>query len=517
MEKNIHETTALYQISRALLAQTDLKTAGQKVMDILAESFGMTRGTLSLYDDQTGELAIEVALGMTPDEIRRGRYKIGEGITGKVFETGEPMAIPNISKEPTFLDRTRSRGDLSRKNIAFLCVPVKIQKDTVGVLSADRISEGNETKLEDEIRILKEVAELIGLAAKVARAETETKRSLMETNLYLHRELKHRFKLKNVVGISKQMQEVFTLVEQVSLSKATVLIRGESGTGKELIAHAIHFKSPRAEQPFIKFSCAALPETLLESELFGHEKGAFTGAIRTKPGRFELANGGTLFLDEIGDISLPIQTKLLRVLQERKFERVGGTRTLFSDIRIIAATNKNLEQAVKEKIFREDLYYRLNVVPIYLAPLRERREDIPALVEHFLSKFNAENGKEMTISSAALNVLQQYNWHGNVRELENVIERLIVMARNETIYPEDIHLPTSTTSADSKLDSRDQRQEIKRDTLSNTVELIEKEKILEALRRTGFVQTRAARLLGISTRQIRYKMQKYNIVIDMTL
>jgi Nif-specific regulatory protein len=514
MSSNIHEITALYQISRTLLAQTDLKTAGQMVMDILVKSFGMTRGTLSLYDDQTGELAIEVALGMTPDEIRRGRYKIGEGVTGKVFESGEPMAIPNVSKEPLFLDKTRSRGDLSRKNIAFLCVPVKIQKDTIGVLSVDRISEGDGTKLEDEIRILKEVAELIGLAAKAARAETETKRSLMETNLYLHRELKHRFKLRNVIGISKQMQEVFVLVEQVSLSKATVLIRGETGTGKELIAHAIHFKSPRAEQPFIKFSCVAVPETLLESELFGHEKGAFTGAIRTKPGRFELAHGGTLFLDEIGDVSLAIQTKLLRVIQERKFERVGGTRTFSADIRIIVATNKNLEQAVKEKTFREDLYYRLNVIPIQISPLRERKEDILPLVEHFLAKFNADNGKEIVISPSALSIFQQYDWPGNVRELENVVERLVVMARNEIIYPEEMHIPISGVSSSAVPGISPAVSQSKTGSLSKTVGDIEKEQILEALRRTGGVQARAARLLGITTRQIRYKINKYGIVID---
>ncbi len=514
MSSKIQEITTLYQISRILLAQTDLKTAGQMVMDILAKSFGMTRGTLSLFDDQTGELAIEVALDMTPDEIRRGRYKIGEGVTGKVFETGEAIAIPNISKETRFLDKTRSRGDLGRKNIAFLCVPVKIHKDTIGVLSVDHFSEGDETKLEEEISILKEVADLIGLAAKAARAETETKRNLMETNLYLHRELKHRFQLKNVVGISKQMQEVFALAEQVSLSKATVLVRGESGTGKELIAHAIHFKSPRAEQPFIKFSCAAVPETLLESELFGHEKGAFTGAIRTKPGRFELAHGGTLFLDEIGDISLAIQTKLLRVIQERKFERVGGTRTFSADIRIIAATNKNLEQAVKEKSFREDLYYRLNVIPIQIAPLRERKEDILPLVEHFLAKFNVENGKDIKISPSALSVFQQYDWPGNVRELENVVERLVVMTRKEIIYPEEIHIPVSAVSSPVIPGMSPIVPQSKTGSLAKTVGEIEKDQIQEALRRTGWVQARAARLLGLSTRQIRYKMQKYNIIVE---
>jgi Nif-specific regulatory protein len=517
MSSNIHEIETLYKISRTLLAQADLKSAGQQVMEILTKSFGMNRGALALYDDQTGELAIQVAIGMTVDEIRRGRYKIGEGVTGKVFETGEPMAIPNISKEPLFLNKTQSRGDIRRKNIAFLCVPVKIQKDTIGVLSVDRISDGNDTNLDDEIRILMEVASLIGLAAKVARTETETKRNLMETNLYLHRELKQRFKLKNVVGISKQMQEVFGLVEQVSLSKATVLIRGESGTGKELIAHAIHFKSPRAEQPFIKFSCAALPETLLESELFGHEKGAFTGAIRSKPGRFELANGGTLFLDEIGDIPLTTQTKLLRVFQERKFERVGGTRTIFSDIRIITATNKDLESAVKDKTFREDLYYRFNVVPIFISPLRERKEDIPPLVDHFLAKYNSENGKNISISTSALSVLQQYEWPGNVRELENVIERLIVMAHNDIILPEEIHLPSSSNNSLSLPGVSSATIGIEKHTLSNTVEEIEKEKIREALRITGGVQARAARLLGLSIRQLRYKVIKYKIVINMTI
>jgi Nif-specific regulatory protein len=307
------------------------------------------------------------------------------------------------------------------------------------------------------------------------------------------------------------MQEI----AQAARSRSTVLLRGESGTGKELVARALHRFSERSQQPFVKLNCAALPESLLESELFGHERGAFTGAIKTRRGRFELADHGTLFLDEIGDISLATQIKLLRVLQERTFERVGGSRSLTVDVRIIAATNADLEEAVRARRFREDLYYRLHVVPIVLPPLRERKEDIPLLVGHFLQRFNTENRKALKISSPAMDLIVGYDWPGNVRELENCIERMVVMARREIIAPEDVPLPINIHMPSPP--PRVLFPEPTASTLPKAVADIERERLLEALRRSGGVQTRAAALLGITPRQLGYKLKKYHIAPKMVL
>jgi Nif-specific regulatory protein len=305
------------------------------------------------------------------------------------------------------------------------------------------------------------------------------------------------------------MRAVLQQVQQVANSRSTVLLRGESGTGKELIARALHRLSARQQQPFIKLNCAALPENLLESELFGHERGAFTGAVTMRHGRFEMAHRGTLFLDEIGDISPATQVKLLRVLQERTFERVGGNRSITVDVRIIAATNADLEAAVRTRRFREDLYYRLHVVPIVLPPLRERREDIPLLVGHFLHRFNAENHKDLKISSAAMDLIVGYDWPGNVRELENCIERLVVMARRDIVAPEDVPLTIGVREPVSIPVAAPVRLEAA--SLPKTIADLERERLLEALQRCGGVQTRAATLLGLTPRQLGYKMRKYHI------
>jgi Nif-specific regulatory protein len=299
-------------------------------------------------------------------------------------------------------------------------------------------------------------------------------------------------------------------VEQAAGSRSTVLLRGESGTGKELVARALHRLSDRRQHAFVQLNCAALPESLLESELFGHERGAFTGAAKMRRGRFEMADKGTLFLDEIGDISPATQVRLLRVLQERTFERVGGNRSITVDTRIIAATNIDLEAAVRAGRFREDLYYRLNVVPIVLPPLRQRREDIPLLVGYFLQRFNAENRKSLKISSPAMDLIVDYDWPGNVRELENCIERMVVMARRDIIAPEEVPLPVnvhgtpalSTPVAASHTDDQ---------SLTRTIADLEHDRLVEALQRTGGVQTRAASLLGITPRQLGYKLKKYQI------
>ena len=319
--------------------------------------------------------------------------------------------------------------------------------------------------------------------------------------------LEKRYRFEDIVGKNPQMFEVYKRIGKIVDNKATVLITGETGTGKELVARAIHFNGLLKERPFVVVDCASLPQDLLESELFGHEKGAFTGAIARKLGKFELAHGGTLFLDEIGNLSLVTQAKLLRVLQEKKIERVGGIKPIKIDVRIIAATHRDLEKMVKEGSFREDLYYRLNVVLIPLSPLRERKDDIPLLVEHFLRQYKSESkGRIKYVPAETMDLLANYNWPGNVRELENIIERAIVMGKENTILPEDLPSEISKASDTSRLGLTTGKTFFKQ-----RVANLERELIIEALEKTGWVQTKAARLLGISCRAIRYKMQKYGI------
>lgn len=512
--KKIQELTTLYEISRCMASTLDFQTIAEQILKILSDQLDMRRGTVVLYDPVSGQSRIEAAYGLTPEEIQRGKYRIGEGVTGKVLETGEPMIVPDIEKEPLFLNRTKARID--RKNISFLCVPIKVKGETLGVLSVDRLFSAK-VGLEEDVRLLTIVASLIGQHLKIHLMIQKEKERLVEQNQALQRELKGKYKLENVVGSSKTMMEVYRCVERVAPSRATVMLRGESGTGKELIARAIHYASPRADKPFIKVSCAALPETLLESELFGHEKGSFTGAIETVKGRFELAHGGTLFLDEIGDISLSTQVKLLRVLQEKKFERIGGTKTLSVDVRIIAATNRNLEEAMAQGKFREDLYYRLNVVPIFLPPLRERREDIPLLLEHFLEKYNLENDTHFRFAPETISRLVEYPWPGNVRELENTVERMAVMAKGEILSIEDIPSPLTVLRKNAFSEGPGSSTEELSAFASGTLMELEKQRIIEAMERCGWVQARACKLLGITPRQLGYRLQKYKIYYKPTL
>jgi two-component system NtrC family response regulator len=331
--------------------------------------------------------------------------------------------------------------------------------------------------------------------------------TLMRENRALKEMLRERHRIEGVIAVSSGMEHVFSVVKRAAGSNAPVLIRGESGTGKEVIARILHVQSPRAEKPLLSMNCAAIPETLLESELFGHEKGAFTGAVHAKPGRFELAHTGSLFLDEIGDMSPSLQAKLLRVLQEQTFERLGGTRTIKVDVRIIAATNRDLEELMRQGKFRQDLYYRLNVVEVHLPPLRERREDIPHLVDHFLRTIFHKHGTDpKTLSREAHEALLRYDWPGNVRELENIIERACILSRGPRINLDD--LPAAVTGSGGKketvvIDGSE--------PLPAVITRIERDAILQALEQAGGVQTRAATLLGISERVLRYKMGKYGL------
>ncbi|MBA4349419.1 MAG: nif-specific transcriptional activator NifA [Thermodesulfovibrio sp.] len=497
------EITALYEISKLLGSSLNLKSNLRGVMRVLSEYLDMRRGTVAIRNND--EVSIVVAHGMSEEEIKKGRYKLGEGIIGRVAKYGSPIVIPNIGEEPLFLNKTGARKLIKKENIAFLCVPVKFKNEILGVLGVDRLFGSKGISFEEDLRLLKIIASLIAQNIKLYIEVEREREAFLEEKENLRQQLKGRYKIENIIGSSDRMQEVFEAVHRVAPTRANVLLLGESGTGKELIAKAIHYMSQRAKGSFIKFNCASIPEGLLESELFGHEKGSFTGAMAMRKGRFELADNGTIFLDEIGDLPLVLQPKILRVLQEREFERVGGEKTIKVDIRLIAATSRNLEELVSAGKFREDLYYRLNVVPILLPPLRERKEDISELTEHFLKKFNKENNKSVTISSDILNVFLNYDWHGNVRELENAIERLVIMSKGKVITRSDLPMVIRDQSIKSKYGIE------AHDTLQSAIEDIERTKILNALKRSGWIQAKAARLLGITSRQIGYKIRKYNI------
>jgi Nif-specific regulatory protein len=495
------ELTALYEISKLLGSSLNLRANLRGVMRVLAEYLEMNRGTVALRSDN--ELSIIAAHGMSEEEIRRGRYKLGEGIIGRVAKLGSPIVVPNIGDEPLFLNKTGARRMITRENIAFLCVPIKFKNEILGVLSVDRLFVSRAVSFEEDLRLLKIIASLVAQSVKLHMEVEREREAFLEEKENLKRQLKGKYKVENIIGQSDSMQEVFEAIHRVAPSRANVLLRGESGTGKELVAKAIHYMSPRAKEPFIKFNCASIPEGLLESELFGHEKGAFTGAMAVRKGRFELADRGTIFLDEIGDLPLTLQPKILRVLQEKEFERVGGEKTMKVDVRLIAATSRNLEDLVTRGKFREDLYYRLNVVPLSLPPLRERQVDIPLLIDYFLDKYNRENSTSVNITPEVLSIFLDYDWPGNVRELENTIERLVVMTSGKVITLRDIPLNIRDRSVKSKYSMKE--------ALPSTIADIEKTNIIEALKKTGWVQAKAARLLGITPRQIGYKIKIHGI------
>jgi Nif-specific regulatory protein len=497
------EMTALYEISKLLGSSLNLRSNLRGVMRMLSEYLDMNRGTVALRSNN--EVSIIAAHGMSEEEIKRGRYRLGEGIIGQVAKHGSPIVIPNIGDEPLFLNRTGARKIIRKENIAFLCVPIKFKNEVLGVLSVDRLFGSTGVSFEEDVRLLKIIASLIAQSVRLHQEIEKEREAFLEEKEDLKQQLKSKYTIRNIIGNSDRMQEVFESIHKVAPSKANVLLRGESGTGKELLAKAIHYMSPKAQGPFIKLNCASIPEGLLESELFGHEKGAFTGAMVARKGRFELANGGTLFLDEIGDLPVALQPKILRVLQEKEFERVGGEKTFKVDVRLIAATSRNLEELVASNRFREDLYYRLNVVPIFLPALREKREDIPSLVDYFLKKFNQDNQKAVVLTPEALNSFLHYDWPGNVRELENTIERLVVMSGGAVISHSDVPL----NIREQLIKARYAVQ--MKDALPSAIENIEKTKIMDALKRTGWIQAKAARILGLTPRQIGYKMRKYRL------
>jgi Nif-specific regulatory protein len=480
----------------------DLRKALYKVLDLLEKDLGMIRGSITLLNPETSEIHIEVAHGISSTEKRKGRYKLGEGITGRVIESGRPMAVPNIDEEAFFLDKTGSRRRIDKSKISFICVPIKDSRRVIGALSVDRLFEGP-SPLEEDIRLLTIISSLIVQKVSLLEEINREREQLGAENIRLRKELSEKYSFSTIIGNSHKMQEVFHLITQVAKSNANVLLLGESGTGKELVANAIHYNSLRSQKPLVKVNCAALPANLVEDELFGHERGAFTGAERLKEGKFELANGGTIFLDEIGSLALESQGKLLRVLQEKEMERLGGTKIKKVNVRLIAATNKDLSSAVETGAFREDLYYRLNVYPIYLPPLRERDADLLLLADHFLEKYAIENNKDIRrISTPTIDALMQYHWPGNVRELENCVERAVLLCDDQVIH--SYHLPPTLQTAE---DTGTQQSQ----SLLDAVERFEKELLIDSLKTSRGNMRQAAKSLKTTERIFGYKIKKYSI------
>ena len=496
------QLTVLHRIGEILGSATDFERALHDILETLSERLAMRLGTLSLLGGDEEEITIDIAFGLSRDEIDRGRYKVGEGITGRVVASGKPVIVPRISSEPLFLDRTGARTSHERSQSSFICVPIQLQGEVVGTLSVDCPYVDDPT-LQDNVRLLSIVSGMVAQSVASRRRQRDEWALLLDENQRLQSELKERSHPANIVGNSSPMEEVADLIGKVAPSDATVLIRGESGTGKELVADAIHYQSLRAARPLVKVHVAALPESLVEAELFGHEKGAFTGATESKEGRFERADGGTLFLDEIGELHPNVQVKLLRVLQARQLERLGGTEAIQVDVRVIAATHVDLETAVAESRFREDLFYRLNVFPLHVPPLRERKSDILLLADTFLEQYGRKHGKPIRrISTPAIDMLMSYHWPGNVRELENCMERAIILSSDGVVHGH--HLPPSLQTAAAS------------DTgLSGSLDLMmssyEREILVEALKSTRGNMARAARLLGTTARIFAYKVKKLQI------
>lgn len=497
-----NELATLYRVSEVLSCSLDLRETMQGVLKVLHEQGSLSCGMVSVVDEESGELMVSALHDERMRPIESVRYRPDEGIVGAILSSAEPVIVRRIADEPRFLDRL----GVYKSDLPFIGVPINIgENETVGVFAAQPSRATD--PLHEQVRFLEMVANLMGQTVRLARQVENEQKQLRDERDTLRRRVKGEHGFSNIVGHTQRMRIVFDHVRQVAKWNTTVLIRGESGTGKELIANAIHYNSPRANGPFIKLNCAALPDNLLESELFGHEKGAFTGAVNQRKGRFEQANGGTLFLDEIGEISAAFQAKLLRVLQEGEFERVGGVRTLKVDVRVIAATNRDLESEVHGGQFREDLYYRLNVMPIYTPALRERVEDIPDLANHLVGKLARTQGRNLEITDSAIRLLMRYGWPGNVRELENCLERAAIMSATGCIDRDAI----SQTGIEDRINPAEPRVAAKIDF--NDPELDERERVIAALEEAGWVQAKAARLLDMTPRQIAYRIQTLNIKV----
>jgi Nif-specific regulatory protein len=522
------EIELLYEIAVELASTTDIEGTIEQGMRLLKRHGYLDRCALFILNDDKTALELFASIDLSAQQRMMAVYKLGEGATGLAAQSAEPVVIENIHNNINYLNKM---GSINTTSVSYIAVPLLQDDGVIGVISAN-IGAGAPLNFDDIVRMLTIVGSLFAGTLATQRRFAKEKEELTELKTYYRDELLSDHKFENIIGKSTKMQQVFSMLETVAPSDATILVRGETGTGKELIATAVHNLSQRKNGPYIKLNCAAISETLLESELFGHEKGAFTDAKETRKGRFELADGGTLFLDEIGDITPALQVKLLRILQEQEFERVGGTKTIKTNVRLVAATNRNLEEMVKKGEFREDLFYRLNVIPINLPPLRERYEDVKLLVEHYLRKFMKEHRKQMSLSKPALELLLDYPWPGNIRELQNTMERIVLICPEGEIMPEMLNhvlpfnyqkmsmpqpaaptpVPAATAAEPTPPPPAPPATEQPAPTVTKaSLKEMEKESIIQALIDNRGIQTKAAAQLGMTARQIGYKIRKYNI------
>jgi Nif-specific regulatory protein len=550
----------IYEISKLLASPNRLENTLAGVLALLSSFLDMRHGLVALLDAQ-GEPEIVVGSGWSESVAKKFFDRLPERAVGQIVATKMPLVIENVFASPLFEGSDLSEwGPADAKPFSLIGVPIRDGDQVVGTLTVDRIrDEHSATLFDHDVRFLTMIANLVGQTLRLHKLIARDRERLMQEKARLekgdrvvHPEPKTGV-IKGIVGDSPAVRAVIDKIRVVAKAKSTVLLRGESGTGKELFAAAIHNLSPRRSKPFVKLNCAALPESVLESELFGHERGAFTGAMNLRKGRFELADGGTLFLDEIGEITPAFQAKLLRVLQEGEFERVGGNRTMKVDVRFVCATNKNLEEAVQRGDFRADLYYRISVVPIFLPPLRERKGDLEPLAKEFLQRFNVDQGSKLTFSPAAIDVLDACAFPGNIRELENCVYRTATLARGSVISDKDfscrndgclsavlwsgalkqsaparaiaalpiVSAPAPANAAPPPQESAFERVDGapencpgaqncgvgERDTRS------EREKLVDAMERAGWVKAKAARLLGVTPRQIGYALQKQGVEV----
>jgi Nif-specific regulatory protein len=497
---NTKELTTLYDIASIISNHYNLETSLEKSIKVLKDRLQLENCIVHILQEDILEVFASVELSKIQKKL--ACYKLGEGVTGMAAQTQEPVVVENVHNDTLFLNKS---GKREVHNQSYVAVPLVIDNQTIGVLGAS-LTKTTEIGFDDTVRILTIVSSIFAQTIYSFQLNQKEKERLKELKLYYKMEWDskvHNF--GDIIGDSPKMQQVFQVIQRIAQSDVTVLVRGETGTGKELVAAAIHKRSKRSDEPFIKLNCAAITDTLLESELFGHEKGAFTDAKETRKGRFELADGGTLFLDEIGDISASAQVKLLRVLQEREFERVGGAKTIKVNVRLVAATNRNLEKMVEEGKFREDLYYRLNVIPIDLPPLRERGEDIKQLVNFFLERAIKNHKKGVSITEEAMDCLCSYPWPGNVRELENTIERIVLMGDEKGLNKQEMLL--LLPAFHEQMHTQKRQNEVQ----GHTLDKLEKDAIERCLKKHNNNQSQAAKELGITLRQIGYKIKKYGI------
>ena len=524
MDWRAQEMLLLSQVMRGVGRSVDSQAVLREMLHLMSELLGLNRGRIVLADaavprGQPVASRIRHAYGLTRDEVARGAYGPGEGVTGRVLGTGQPALVQDVDAEPAFLFRCVPRDRLPPETVAFIALPIEVDRVTVGVLACHRIR-SRDRQLADDVAVLGILATLAGRLLQLEQLVASTTRGLEERNAQLTEALHSSAARYGIVGSAPPLLRAITALERVSGASASVLLLGESGTGKELFARALHLASPRRDGPFVKVNCAAIPDTLFESELFGHERGAFTGAQGERAGWFELAHGGTIFLDEIGELPLALQTKLLRTLQEGTVLRLGAKRERQVDARLVVATHRELAQEVAAGRFRRDLYYRLNVIPIRLPALRERPQDIPLLVAHFLNRANQAHQRNVILTPEAVALLVAHPWPGNIRELGNLVERLVLLSDAPLAGAAAItRLLQSDDAADAPADAS-VAHAASPPPPADAVPLVRDyrpadshtaRQLADTLARHGGNRTRAAAALGLSLRQFSYRCRKLGL------